>query len=188
MFTFRRPSSFAVAPEWGEAQAEKARKVFDEFDRDSNQKIDYKELVPALKEYGVELPENVQAIDFVLAYDGGDGDADGALQYPEFEALVRDLTLGSVKTATAAKERMSKANLLAKTDADNGGVSAMNPVMLFASADADGSGMIDIDEFSHLHGIIVKETEARIRGSHAVPALMHASHRGCNHCLCYRHA
>ena len=65
MFTFRRPSSFAVAPEWGEAQAEKARKVFDEFDRDSNQKIDYKELVPALKEYGVELPENVQAIDFV---------------------------------------------------------------------------------------------------------------------------
>lgn len=103
---------------------------------------------------GARPPFSSQAIDYILAYDDH---PDGKLDYEEFENLVKDLEAGTLRTEPLPQNR----NLSKDEIEKHGGMAALNPVLLFASADADGSGSIDFEEFEKLHGIIVKETEQR---------------------------
>jgi hypothetical protein len=132
----------------------KLKACFDKFDKDKSGSITYKELVPCLKEYGLELPQNVAAIDFVLAYDSN---PDGRLDLEEFIVLVTDLTNDCVKTKPLQRDQdlaTTIQNLSSGT-----GLSNLDPLLLFRTADADGGGNIDFCEFEKLHQIIVKETE-----------------------------
>jgi len=141
------------APVWTVEKARSCKSIHALYDKDGSGKINYKELVPALERYGVDLPKGTEAIDYILAYDTN---PDGKLDYEEFEALVKDAEAGTLKTEPLPQNRHLNAS-----DMGEGGVASLNPVMLFASADADGSGQIDFEEFEKLHGIIVKETEQR---------------------------
>jgi hypothetical protein len=138
---------------WDAAKIAKCKAAHAFYDLDGSGSISYKELQPALERYSVSIPKGTEAIDYILAYDTN---PDGKLDYSEFEELVRDLEAGTART-----KPLPQNNHLSKADISSGGIASLSPVLLFASADADGSGSIDFAEFEKLHSIIVKETSER---------------------------
>jgi len=133
----------------------KLKVCFEKFDKDNSGSITYKELVPCLKEYGLELPQNVAAIDFVLAYDSN---PDGRLDMEEFTELVTDLVNDCVKTKPLKRDQDLETTIAHLSEGT--GISNLDPVLLFRTADSDGGGNIDYAEFQKLHEIIVKESTA----------------------------
>lgn len=68
------------APVWTVEKARSCKSIHALYDKDGSGKINYKELVPALERYGVDLPKGTEAIDYILAYDTN---PDGKLDYEE---------------------------------------------------------------------------------------------------------
>lgn len=94
--------------------------------------------MPCLKDYGLELPQNVAAIDFVLAYDSN---PDGRLDIEEFTELVTDLVNDCVKTKPLKRNQDLETTI--SNLSEGTGISNLDPVLLFRTADSDGGGNID---------------------------------------------
>jgi Ca2+-binding EF-hand superfamily protein len=138
-----------------DAELKRLEECFSKFDKDDSGSITYKELIPFLKDYGCEVPRDVAAIDYVLAYDEN---PDGRLDRDEILCLVTDLINKCVRTKPLQRVDQSLEDTIHHL-AEGSGMAALDPLILFRTADADGGGAIDFAEFERLHQIIVKETE-----------------------------
>ena len=78
------------------------------------------------------------AIDIVLAYDY---DPDGRIDLEEFTTMVQDLLNGRLRTKPLRREQDLMTTI--RNMSKGAGLSALDPNLLFRTADADGDGTID---------------------------------------------
>lgn len=105
------------------------------------------ELIPFLKDYGCDVPKDVAAIDYVLAYDEN---PDGRLDMDEIRVLVTDMINGCVRKKPLQRIGQSLEETITHL-AEGAGMASLDPLILFRTADADGGGNIDFAGASPVH-------------------------------------
>ena len=157
---------------WPDSDAAFTRREFLKFDKDGSGKIDAAELKIAVRSLGLHISDAELAAMMAAA----DKDGDGEIDYVEFEAMIKNSadgasdwnlvrqTMGGEDAEEASAAILSLKDAFRKFDGDGSGaidtaelklamehlglaLSEAELTEMMASADKDGNGEIDIEEF-----------------------------------------